>query len=349
MIRVLWYPKRWKEILTDREVMFITSNRMRAYNFHEAIRALPGIQSEIAGYTLRHPAPSEFDVVVYQKVFNRKQAFLLRQSGVITILDACDALRLPGGLPLALNAIVTSSHELASFFQAANPRIPVEVIEDGHEANPDRIKIHQAAPKLRVTTYGTPDTVEWSIKAIQPVLSRLDWIDFSCAAGATATSAYWKGSTFNRPEIQFHMDWREAWKRMDSWQEFIFQSDVGVVPPAEPRARSHHKILNYMAYGIPVVCQPSDANRRLIRHGVNGFLAESAEEWSEALKILRDPDVRTRIGAEARKTAAEPFRVEAMGAKYASLMQRLAGGAPERGVLKQAIQTISRAALKAIA
>ena len=71
--------------------------------------------------------------------------------------------------------------------------------------------------------------------------------------------------------------------------------DVGIMPlhdtPWE-RGKCAYKLLQVMAAGKPVIASPVGANRQVVRHGVNGFLADTAEEWTEALRQLADPDLR---------------------------------------------------------
>ncbi len=348
-MRVLWYPKRWKELKADPSVIYITSNRMRAFNFHDSVSSLSGMQSDLVGVTTHSPKPFAYDAVVFQKVLDRRLAFMLRQSGITTVLDACDALHLPAHLPLTLSALITSNEELAEHFRNQSLGIPVIVVEDAHEANPEFHKVHKAKDRLLVTTYGTPDTAEWSIRAIEPVLKTLPWIDFRCAAGSNAKTDYWKSVKYNDPAIDFHMDRKSAWRRPLSWQNFILSSDIGVVPPAEPRPRSHHKALNYMAYGIPVVCYPSPAHKSLIRHGETGFFASNDHEWRAALETLRDPAVRARMGEKARQEVMEKYSVESMGQKYANVLGSLRRTDMERRSLMQRIvHRISKIASKGL-
>ncbi|QCO13644.1 hypothetical protein D3868_31995 (plasmid) [Azospirillum brasilense] len=50
-----------------------------------------------------------------------------------------------------------------------------------------------------------------------------------------------------------------------------------------------------------VVASPVGVNRDIVEHGVNGFLAETPEEWTGALcRLAADPDLRRRLGAAGR-------------------------------------------------
>jgi glycosyltransferase involved in cell wall biosynthesis len=78
------------------------------------------------------------------------------------------------------------------------------------------------------------------------------------------------------------------------------------------RGKGNFTAVQYMALGLPVVLSPVGANAYVVRDGVDGFLANSTEEWVEKLgRLVRDAELRQRIGLAGRKTAEEKFSVEA--------------------------------------
>src|SRR5262245_26884280 len=107
----------------------------------------------------------------------------------------------------------------------------------------------------------------------------------------------------------------------------IAQFDVGVMPlhdtPWE-QGKCAYKLLQVMAAGKPVIASPVGANRQAVRHGVNGFLAETAEEWTEALRKLADPALRQRMGAEARKTVEEQYSTSVAAPRLAEILHKAA-------------------------
>ena len=53
------------------------------------------------------------------------------------------------------------------------------------------------------------------------------------------------------------------------------------------------------------VATPAGVMKDLIEHGVNGFLAETPEEWSECLaRLLENAELRCRMGVRARESIA---------------------------------------------
>ena len=70
---------------------------------------------------------------------------------------------------------------------------------------------------------------------------------------------------------------------------------------------------------------PVGANRQVVQHGVNGFLADSAEEWTDALrKLAADPELRRRMGEEARRTVAEHYATAVIVPRLASILSEAA-------------------------
>lgn len=90
--------------------------------------------------------------------------------------------------------------------------------------------------------------------------------------------------------------------------------DVGIMPlidePFE-RGKCGYKLIQYMAGGIPVVASPIGVNRQIVEHKVNGYLANSREEWLLALRSLRD-DLGKRIamGLAAHQKAKKLYNLQ---------------------------------------
>lgn len=318
-MKILWFPKRWVMFRENPSRLFATSNRIRVYNFHEVIKTRPGVQSDIAGYTVPKPDPTRYDVVIFQKsIFDRVVARLLKRSGALVVWDVCDPADAHPGILSAVDLVVVPTARLAALLAPKAPHIPLEVVDDAHEADETRRKRHDAHPRLRVTWMGTVPSLQAHLLPIKPVFENIPWVDFEFTVGRIAPP--WSGQKGCRNDVDFAMDWREAWRQPHSWQQFIFQSDVGVFPVSDDY-KSAHKILNYMAYGIPVICSPVEAHRQVVVHGVNGYFAETTAEWKRCLEELRDPAVRNRVGQAAAETA-RAFTVETLADRYLEVLRR---------------------------
>jgi glycosyltransferase involved in cell wall biosynthesis len=104
--------------------------------------------------------------------------------------------------------------------------------------------------------------------------------------------------------------------------------DVGIMPlhdtPWE-RGKCAYKLIQVMAAGKPVIASPVGANRQVVQHGVNGFLADTPEEWSDALrKLAADPELRRRMGEAARRTVEESYAAEVVVPRLAAILGKAA-------------------------
>ncbi len=92
------------------------------------------------------------------------------------------------------------------------------------------------------------------------------------------------------------------------------ECQIGVVPVKDTpwsRWKFFFKLIQYMSLGLPVVATPTGSNIEIIEHGVNGFLADSEEEWYRHLLTLIDnPDLRVSMGRAARRTVEKAFNLE---------------------------------------
>jgi glycosyltransferase involved in cell wall biosynthesis len=103
--------------------------------------------------------------------------------------------------------------------------------------------------------------------------------------------------------------------------------DVGIMPLTDTpfeRGKCAYKLLQVMAAGKPVIASPVGANRQVVQHGVNGFLAESPDEWVEAIRRLADPDLRQRMGAAARRTVEDQYSTAIVAPRLAAILNRAA-------------------------
>src|SRR5207253_3934259 len=85
----------------------------------------------------------------------------------------------------------------------------------------------------------------------------------------------------------------------------LADADIGIswVPDdLWSRGKCGLKVLQYMAAGLPVVANPVGVQAELVRHGENGFLARTPDEWAEAVgRLAHDPELRRRMGQAGRR------------------------------------------------
>lgn len=121
-----------------------------------------------------------------------------------------------------------------------------------------------------------------------------------------------------------HHVWRE-----DTETQRIADFDIGIMPLADTpweRGKCGYKLIQYMACGKPVVASPVGVNRSIVEHGVNGFLADTPEEWAAALnRLAADPDLRRRLGAAGRAKVEVRYSLSGTAPRLIELLHTAAG------------------------
>lgn len=211
--------------------------------------------------------------------------------------------------------VVTAGNDfLAEWAYKRNPctkRIPTVIDIDRY---PPKTSYETKAP-LIIGWIGSPSTAPY-LKAIIPILERLANkypIEFRMIGGKVC-------------EIPKAKTVMIEWSEETEVQE-ISQFDIGIAPMPDneyTRGKCGLKVLQYMAAGIPVVASPVSVHRDIIGHGVNGFLADTEDEWVHYLQLLAENiDLRKTMGQQARRTVEERFSLDLMSKQVAELMKLL--------------------------
>ena len=130
-----------------------------------------------------------------------------------------------------------------------------------------------------------------------------------------------KGIAINGVEI-INVDWSLD-KEIDEFQSL----DIGVYPLPDnewTRGKTGFKTIQYMSVGVPCVVSLVGANKDIVKEGINGYFADTKDEWIEKLlRLIQNKDLRKRIGAEGRKTAVENFSLKGNAPKYLEIIERV--------------------------
>lgn len=120
-----------------------------------------------------------------------------------------------------------------------------------------------------------------------------------------------------------HCKWSEVTE-----VSLIQEMDIGIMPLTDTpwaRGKCGYKLIQYMACGLPVVASPVGVNKDIVEHGVNGFLAETDEEWRSAIAtLLTDADLRRRMGATGRRKVEEGYSLQVWGPRVAQMLRQVA-------------------------
>ena len=95
--------------------------------------------------------------------------------------------------------------------------------------------------------------------------------------------------------------------------EIVSKFDIGVMPLDDgdwERGKCAMKAIICMAGGKPVVCSPVGEINYIIRDGINGFLANSDQDWVEKLTaLIQNHALSKKMGEAGRFTVEESYTV----------------------------------------
>jgi glycosyltransferase involved in cell wall biosynthesis len=113
----------------------------------------------------------------------------------------------------------------------------------------------------------------------------------------------------------------------DGEGELASELDVGIMPLVDDgfqRGKCGLKLLQYMAAGLPAVASPVGVNRQIVLQGRTGFLAETPDQWYQALRALvTSAALRTEMGAAGRERCLEEYSLNRWAPALFQLLDRV--------------------------
>lgn len=105
----------------------------------------------------------------------------------------------------------------------------------------------------------------------------------------------------------------KKWTLEDEISE-IETFDIGVMPLNNDefsKGKCAFKALQYMACGVPCIVSPIGANTEVVKEGLNGYYADSSEEWIKKLSVLiENKNLREKFGKNGRKIVEKEYSVK---------------------------------------
>ena len=214
--------------------------------------------------------------------------------------------------------VLVGNGELARFAGAAGARVAIvpTVVDTARYASAAARPPESGPPgrPLRVGWIGLRYNLEYLEQVAGP-LARLAASGRPCelrviSSGAPAPGPAWAGVTV------VHRPWSEATEADE-----IAACDVGIMPlpdDAWARGKCGLKLLQFMAAGRPVVASPVGVNPEIVRDGREGLLAADGAGWEDALRRLcDDPELRTRLGRQARLRVEQSYALASWAPRLA--------------------------------
>lgn len=104
----------------------------------------------------------------------------------------------------------------------------------------------------------------------------------------------------------------EAWS-VEAELELLRQMDIGLMPLPDDewtRGKCGLKGLVSMSMGAATVMSPVGVNTEIVKHGENGLLARTEDEWvAELSSLIDDAALRRRLGEAGRQTVVDRYSV----------------------------------------
>ena len=131
-------------------------------------------------------------------------------------------------------------------------------------------------------------------------------------------------------DIDFELEGVEVenvrWTEKNEVQD-LHKMNVGLYPTPKEEwvlGKSGLKALTYQSCAIPCVATAFGSNLENIKHGVNGYLADSDKEWVEAIcNLIDSKELREKIGRAGRDNVMQHFSVEANKPVYLGILNEV--------------------------
>ena len=131
---------------------------------------------------------------------------------------------------------------------------------------------------------------------------------------------------YNLPDIDLDVI---RWDKKSEVED-LHKIDIGLYPISRDKwslGKGGLKVLQYMSIGIPSVATNYGTAIDIIKNGETGFLVDGKEEWISILKkLIKDKDLRLRVGKNARDQVVKNYSVKEIQSKYLEVLESLTTG-----------------------
>lgn len=241
----------------------------------------------------------DFDDAIWLSAASKRNGRLINSANkTIELLRLCD-LALPGNPFLAAFAAQHTAHSLL---------MPTTI-----DCATWRPQPRQPGPP-RIGWIGSHSTARY-LSAIAPALSE------ALSGRKAELLIVGAGSPSPLPGLAAReLPWRLWRERAD-----FARLDIGLYPLEDSlweQGKCAFKAIQYGAMGVPVICSPVGYNAEVVSDGVTGLYARTHAEWAAAVtRLLDDPELRTRLGAQARAEIAARFDAQDHGRRLATALR----------------------------
>lgn len=203
------------------------------------------------------------------------------------------------------DAVIVSSPVMQQMVRTRYFRENVHYIDDALELMLSESKDHKPNETLSLGWFGNYTKLKYCMSVFKKFSDKKTSL---FTVSNTKSASYCMGAETGIP-----------WEVKKLEKVLLNSVDVFINPielSVKASVKSANRVTLAMALGIPVVTTPLPTYELVIKHGENGFFAESDEDWRYAINYLRDWQNRKKIGESCLKKVRKEFCLEAIVKKY---------------------------------
>jgi len=274
-----------------------------------------------------------FDVVViYRKTFPSLSAALLARRARRVVYEFDDAVYLPAPSQpqdernrARHRRNFESTLAIADHVVAGNPYLAAVVGERPVSILPTAVDLEVFRPRETTSmregcVFGWVGTAENLTQWLRLVPA------FRRVLEAAPTSTFKVVSDRELPQVDLPVVFERFTVEREA--SALADFDVGLMPLTDSdwnRGKCGAKALQCMALGMPVVVSPVGMNHDLVKPDVNGFLADTEDQWVASMnRLALSAELRQRLGANARGVVEKHYGLERIAKQMADLIAGLA-------------------------
>lgn len=109
--------------------------------------------------------------------------------------------------------------------------------------------------------------------------------------------------------------------------DIISNFDIGIMPLPDnfwEKGKCSYKLIQYMGCKLPVIASPVGMNKEVVKENINGFLADTQNEWYDAFyKYIKDPVLRKQHGQAGFQLVTSIFNLSIASDTMASIIKNV--------------------------
>jgi glycosyltransferase involved in cell wall biosynthesis len=263
-------------------------------------------------------------VVIQKKLFSHVELAYIRKQSQKLVYDFDDAVMLKNGEKMDMNKPLRNKRfdrtiRVCDHIIAGN-----QFLKEESRLKSDRISViatpvdtdkyfpvEKSGSRKEVTIgwLGSKSTIRY-LKTLTPVFSELQ--SRFPDVHITVVSDRFEG-------IEEITASKKIWREDEEVQD-LQSFDIGIMPLSDDpwtKGKCGFKLLQYQAVGLPVVCSPVGVNREIVLDGINGFHANTHQEWFDRLyQLISSPELRNRMGNVGRERVVKEYSLKAIWPKF---------------------------------